>query len=423
MAVEFFIAGKYLRAKRKEGFISLITFLAVAGVVVGVMALVVVIAVMSGAENQFRKQILGLEPHILVMNYKGSYDNYGPLVASLRDNPHIKEVSPILFGQAMIRTSHSFSGVMVRGITPENGSPLIKGFTPVQLEEALGSHPKTGLETNTIPAAKIAAKALTLPGIILGKELANSVGVIKGDTVILMSPKSFISPIGQIPSMKRFIVKGTFESGMSEYDSMLAYVHLSQAQQLVSSKDKISAIGIWVDDVFKVKQIREEYFNFIEYPFYVRDWMDINQSLFSALKLEKTAMFIILTLIILVAAFNIASALIMMVMEKSKDIAVLKAMGATHRIIRRIFIIEGMIIGIFGTFLGTLFGVIVCFLLKKYDFIQLPDAYPFSTLPVQLETMDVLIISGSAILICFLSTLYPSYKASKMDPVEAIRYG
>jgi lipoprotein-releasing system permease protein len=210
---------------------------------------------------------------------------------------------------------------------------------------------------------------------------------------------------------------------MSEYDSMLAYVHLGQAQQLVSSKDKISAIGIWVDDVFKVKQIREEYFNSIEYPFYIRDWMDINQSLFSALKLEKTAMFIILTLIILVAAFNIASALIMMVMEKSKDIAVLKAMGTTHTIIRRIFIIKGMIIGIFGTLLGTLFGVIVCFFLKKYDFIQLPDAYPFSTLPVQLETMDVLIISGSAILICFLSTLYPSYKASKMDPVEAIRYG
>jgi lipoprotein-releasing system permease protein len=411
MAVEFFIAGKYLRAKRKEGFISLITFLAVAGVMVGVMALVVVIAVMSGAENQFRKQILGLEPHILVMNYKGSYDNYGPLMASLEDNPHIKGISPLLFGQAMIRTSHSFAGVMVRGITPESGSPLIKGFTPAQLEEALGSHPKT------------AAKTLTLPGIILGKALANSVGVIKGDTVILMSSKSFISPIGQIPSMKRFVVKGTFESGMSEYDSMLAYVHLGQAQQLVSAKDKISAIGVWVDDVFKVKQIREEYFNFVEYPFYVRDWMDINQSLFSALKLEKTAMFIILTLIILVAAFNIASALIMMVMEKSKDIAVLKAMGATHSIIRRIFIIKGMIIGIFGTFLGTLFGVIVCFLLKKYDFIQLPDAYPFSTLPVQLAYMDVLIISGSAILICFLSTLYPSYKASKMDPVEAIRYG
>ncbi len=407
MTVEFFIAGKYLRAKRKEGFISLITFLSVAGVTVGVMALVVVIAVMSGAETEFRKRILGLEPHILVMNYKGSYDNYEPMVAALEKSSHIKGISPILFGQAMIRTPHSFSGVMVRGIKPESGSSLIKGFTPDQLENALAPDPK--------PKA--------LPGIILGKELASSVGVIKGDKVILMSSKSFISPIGQIPSMKRFVVKGTFESGMSEYDSMLAYVHLDQAQQLVSAGDKISAIGIWVDEVFNVKQIREESFKSIEYPFYVRDWMDINQSLFSALKLEKTAMFIILTLIILVAAFNIASALIMMVMEKTKDIAVLKAMGATHRIIRRIFIIEGMIIGLFGTLLGTIFGVVVCYFLKKYDFIQLPSAYPFSTLPVQLEYMDVLVISVSAIFICFLSTLYPSYKASKMDPVEAVRYG
>ncbi|MCP3944437.1 MAG: lipoprotein-releasing ABC transporter permease subunit [Desulfobacteraceae bacterium] len=407
MAVEFFIAEKYLRAKRKEGFISLITFLAVAGVTVGVMALVIVIAVMSGAETQFRQKILGLEPHILIMNYKGNYDNYGPLLASVKDNPHIKGASPILFGQAMIRTNHSFSGVMVRGINPESGSALIKGFTPAQLEKALGKAPEPG----------------ALPGIILGKALANSVGVVKGEKVILMSSKSFISPIGQIPSMKRFVVKGTFESGMSEYDGMLAYVQLNQAQQLISAKDKISAIGIWVDKVFNVKQIQEKYFSSIEYPFYVRDWMDINHSLFSALKLEKTAMFIILTLIILVAAFNIASALIMMVMEKTKDIAVLKAMGATNSMIRRIFMIKGMIIGFLGTLLGTLLGIVVCYFLKKYNFIQLPKAYPFSTLPVQLEYMDVLIISASSILICFLSTLYPSYKASKMDPVEAIRYG
>ena len=407
MGVEFFIAGKYLRAKRKEGFISLITLLSVAGVTVGVMALVVVIAVMSGAETQFRKQILGLEPHILIMNYKGSYDNYGPLLASIKKTPQVKVASPILFGQAMIRTKQSFSGVMIRGIIPENGSGLIKGFTPKTLETAL----KTDFDTQNIP------------GIILGKELANSLGVLKGDKVVLMASNGFISPVGQIPSMKRFMVKGTFESGMSEYDSMLAYVHLAQAQQLVAAKDKISAIGVWVDDVFRVKQIREKYLTAIEYPFYIRDWMEINQSLFSALKLEKTAMFIILTLIILVAAFNIASALIMMVMEKTKDIAVLKAMGASNTIIRRIFIIKGMIIGLFGTLLGTLFGVVVCYLLKKYDFIKLPDAYPFSTLPVQLEYMDVMVISICAIFICFLSTLYPSYKASKMDPVEAVRYG
>lgn len=407
MGVELFIAGKYLKAKRKEGFISLITFLSVAGVALGVMALVVVIAVMSGAETEFRKRILGLEPHILIMNYSGTYGDYGPILASLKDNPHIKSISPILFGQAMIRTNHSFSGVMVRGITPESGSSLIKGFSPDQLEKALKNNSETG----------------AFPGIILGKELANSVGVIKGDKVILMSSKSFISPIGQIPSMKRFMVQGTFESGMSEYDSMLAYVHLDQAQQLVSAKQEISAVGIWVDEVFKVKQIQEKYFDFIEYPFYTRDWMDINHSLFSALKLEKTAMFIILTLIILVAAFNIASALIMMVMEKTKDIAVLKAMGATHTMIQRIFMIKGMIIGVMGTVFGTVSGVVVCYFLKKYDFIQLPEAYPFSTLPVQLEYLDVGMISLCAIIICFVSTLYPAYKASKMDPVEAIRYG
>jgi lipoprotein-releasing system permease protein len=379
----------------------------VAGVALGVMALVVVIAVMSGAETEFRKRILGLEPHILIMNYSGTYENYDPMITSMRGNPHIKGMSPILFAQAMIRSNHAFSGVMVRGITPETGSSLIKGFTPDQLEKAL----VIDIETHA------------LPGIILGKELANSLGVGKEDKIILMSSNSFISPIGQIPSMKRFIVKGTFESGMSEYDSMLAYVNLDQAQQLASARGKISAIGIWVDEVFKVKQIQEKYFNSIEYPFYIRDWMDINQSLFSALKLEKTAMFVILTLIILVAAFNIASALIMMVMEKTKDIAVLKAMGATHTIIRRIFIIKGMIIGLFGTLFGTLSGVIICYFLKKYDFIRLPEAYPFSTLPVQLEYMDVAVISISAIFICFVSTLYPSYKASKMDPIEAIRYG
>ena len=407
MAAEFFIAKKYLKAKRKEGFISLITFLSVAGVTVGVLALVVVIAVMSGAETEFRKRILGLEPHILVMNYGGSYDSYEPLIESIKKIPGIQGISPILFGQAMIRTSRSLSGVMIRGITPESGAALIKGFTPEQLNEALAINNGKG----------------SLPGIILGKELANSVGVIIGDKIILMSSKSIISPVGQIPSMRRFVVRGTFKSGMSEYDSMLAYVRLDQAQSLVSAKGKISAIGIWTNEVFKVKTLREKHFGFIEYPFYIRDWMDINHSLFSALKLEKTAMFIILTLIILVAAFNIASALIMMVMEKTKDIAVLKAMGAPNTMIQRIFMIKGMIIGIFGTFIGTLSGVIICYFLKKYEFIRLPEAYPFSTLPVQLEYADVALIAVSAILICFLSTLYPSYKASKMDPVEAMRYG
>ncbi|HCY87206.1 MAG TPA: lipoprotein-releasing ABC transporter permease subunit [Desulfobacteraceae bacterium] len=407
MAVEYFIAKKYLRAKRKEGFISLITFLSVAGVILGVMALVVVIAVMSGAETEFRKRILGLEPHMLVMNYGGTFQDKEGMANRIRSIEGVAAVSPLLFGQAMIRTSRSFSGVMVRGVTPDTGAALIKDLTPDELTRALAKGEKKG----------------DLPGIVLGKELANSIGVITGDTILLMTAKGIISPIGQIPSMKRFVVGGTFSSGMSEYDSMLAYVHLDQAQSLVRAPDRISALGIWLNDVFQVKPMAENHLGFIKYPFYIRDWMDINQSLFSALKLEKSAMFVILTLIILVAAFNIASALIMMVMEKTKDIAVLKAMGATHKTIRRIFIIKGMIIGVSGTIIGTVSGILVCYVLKKYEFIRLPEAYPFSTLPVQLEYADVALIAVSAIVICFTSTLYPSYKASRMDPVEAIRYG
>lgn len=407
MAFELFIAGRYLKAKRKEGFISLITFLSVAGVTLGVMALVVVIAVMSGAETDFRKRILGLEPHILVMNYSGKFNEYSKLLTALNQRKQVKGASPILFAQAMIRSTRSFSGIMVRGIDPETGFSLVKGFSAEELKKNFDK------ENNN----------QNLPGIILGHQLANSIGVIKGDKVILMSPHGFVSPMGHIPSMKRFVVTNTFDSGMYEYDSSMAYIHLTQAQQLSGAKNQIDAIGIWTDDVFNVKSVKANLTDLFVYPFYLRDWMDINKSLFSALKLEKTAMFIILTLIILVAAFNIASALIMMVMEKSKDIAVLKAMGATNQSIRKIFILQGMIIGFMGTIIGTLSGVFICFILKKYDFIQLPDAYPFSTLPIQLEYFDVLIIAISTIIICFFSTLYPSYKASRMDPVEAIRYG
>lgn len=407
MAFELFIARKYLKAKRKEGFISLITLLSIAGVSLGVMALVIVIAVMSGAETDFRKRILGLEPHILIMNYSGKFDGYDDILAKLNQTNQINGVSPILFAQAMIRSSHSFSGIMVRGIDPNNSFSLIKGFGPDQLRKTLQPSSLTN----------------DLPGIILGKDLANSIGVVAGDKIVLMSPNGFASPMGNIPSMRRFVVADVFDSGMHEYDNSLAYVELKEAQQLVGAKNNISAIGVWVDNVFEVKTIRNIISGYLNYPFYIRDWMEINKSLFSALKLEKTAMFIILTLIILVAAFNIASALIMMVMEKNKDIAVLKTMGATHKHIRTIFMIQGMIIGAIGTFVGTISGIITCYFLKKYDFIQLPDAYPFSTLPVQLEYLDVLVIACSALMICFLSTVYPSYKASKMNPLEALRYG
>jgi lipoprotein-releasing system permease protein len=210
---------------------------------------------------------------------------------------------------------------------------------------------------------------------------------------------------------------------MYEYDNSLAYVNIAEAQKLMGMTDRISAIGVWVDDIFSAGSIKQNILSVLQYPFYAKDWMQINKSLFSALKLEKTAMFVILSLIILVAAFNIASALIMMVMEKTKDIAVLKTMGATNRVIRKIFAIQGMVIGLFGTLTGTIAGVCACLVLQKYKFIRLPAAYPFSTLPVQLEFTDVLLISVAAMILCFLATIYPCFKASATDPVEALRYG
>ncbi len=406
MSFEFFLARRYLKAKRKEGFISLITFLSVAGVAVGVMALVIVISVMSGAETNFREKILGLEPHILVMNYSGKFDQYNSMKSRIDSLDQVKNVSPLVFSQAMIRSGKNFSGVMLRGIDPESKIRLIHGFSPSELE----------------PALRKGSPGSTAPGIILGRELARKIGVDKGDAVILVSPSGIASPIGHVPSMHRFTVTGTFSSGMYEYDSAIAYVHIDEALRH-GGGEGVSALGIWIDDVFKVKSFVKNNLSFLDPPFYVNDWMDINKSLFSALKLEKTAMFIILTLIILVAAFNIASALIMMVMEKTRDIAVLKAMGATNRAIRKIFMIKGMIIGIAGTALGSFLGVGACMLLSRYKFIHLPEAYPFSTLPVQLNVLDVLIIAASALLICFVSTIYPAVKASKMNPVEALRYG
>ncbi len=407
MSFELFIASRYLKAKRKEGFISFVSFLSIAGVAVGVMALVIVIAVMSGAGNSFREKILGLQPHLLIMNYAGNFDNYQNAIDKIQSIKHIENISPILFGQIMVRSASSFTGAMLRGIDPESKVKLIKGFTPERLRADL----------------KIRNSANKYPGVIIGKQLAINLGVTKGSKIVLISPGGIISPMGHIPSMSRFLVTGVFESGMYEYDSALIYIHIKEAQNITGIKNGVSALGVWVDDIYSVNSLKKKILPLLDYKFYIRDWMDINKSLFSALKLEKTAMFIILTLIIFVAAFNIASALMMMVMEKTKDIAALKAMGATDKIIRKIFIFQGMIIGTIGTLLGTISGVVICLLLKRYEFIHLPAAYPFRTLPIDLNCMDVSVIALSAIMICFISTIYPSNKASKMNPVEALRYG
>ncbi|MBW2180515.1 MAG: lipoprotein-releasing ABC transporter permease subunit [Deltaproteobacteria bacterium] len=411
MGFELFIGGRYLKVKQKQAFISLITILSVAGVTVGVMALIVVIAVMAGFESDLKSRILGVESHIVLMNHEGPISNYREIIANLEGKSDIEAVTPFVHAQVMLRSSSGVSGAVLRGIDPESAVHVIKTFKKSALKE---------LSKKRDPQGDSADPA----GIVLGKELARNLGVIEGDTVYLISPRGMISPIGHMPSMKQFKVSGFFESGMYEFDGTFAFVHLQDGQKIMRMKDAVTGIEIRVNDIYKAKDIAKRIESDLGFPFWLRDWMQMNRNLFSALKLEKKVMFIILTLIILVAAFNIASSLIMMVMEKTKDIAILKAMGATNKSIRKIFIYKGMVIGFIGTALGVILGSVLCALLKYYKFIELPgDVYYITTLPVRLEFYDVILIAIAAMVISFLSTLYPAQQASKLNPVEAIRYG
>ncbi|MBU1162190.1 MAG: lipoprotein-releasing ABC transporter permease subunit [Proteobacteria bacterium] len=411
MSFEYFIGGRYLRAKQKETFISLITILSVAGVTVGVMALIVVIAVMAGFESDLKQRILGVESHIVLMRHDGSFSGYKKISKQINEFHGVEAATPFIYSQIMLRSSTGVSGAVLRGIDPESAGNVIKIL-------------KNSVLQNLKQIQRQGNSKTFVPGIILGKELARNLGVLKGDAVYLISSRGMISPIGYLPAMKRFEVVGLFESGMYEYDGSLSYLNLEDAQKILNMKDSVTGIEVRVDDIYNARNIAKKIVSELGFPYWARDWMQMNHNLFSALKLEKTVMFIILALIVLVAAFNIASTLIMMVMGKTKDIAILKAMGAMDSSIRKIFIYKGMIIGAVGTSLGVCLGFIICKLLEKYKFIQLPgDVYYISTLPVRLEALDVFMIASAAMVICFLATLYPASQASKLNPIEAIRYG
>jgi len=408
---ELFIGGRYLRSRQKQTFISLITLLSIAGVTVGVMALIVVIAVMAGFEADLKARILGVESHVVIMHHGGKFRNYKEVVKFIESVDGVVAATPFTYTQVMLRSSSGASGAVLRGVNPKSAKRVIKNLENGHLLYPASSGPERD-------------DRKTVPGIILGKELAKSLRVAKGDRIHLISPRGMLSPIGHLPAMKQFKVADLFESGMYEFDGSLAFVELGNAQKLMKMGDAVTGVEVRVDDVDRAGEIAAKIAQKLEFPFWTRDWTQMNRNLFSALKLEKKVMFIILALIILVAAFNIASSLIMMVMQKTRDIAILKTMGATDSSIKRIFVFKGMVIGVLGTVLGVCLGLLICVLLKNYSFIELPgDIYYITTLPVKLKAMDVLTIAVSALAICFAATLYPAHQASRLDPVEAIRYG
>ncbi|HEY3490855.1 MAG TPA: lipoprotein-releasing ABC transporter permease subunit [Candidatus Deferrimicrobiaceae bacterium] len=406
--VEYYIAQKYLLAKRKQTFISIITFISVLGVTIGVTALIIVLAVMNGFEQELKDRILGATAHVHVTSLDGTIPEPYRLAARLGAMEGIAAASPYVFSQMMITSGGGATGGVLRGVDPASVGKVTRLVKDVRV----------GKIENIIRRS-----ADDLPGVILGKELAGNLGVGMGDLVEVLVPGGNVTPLGAFPRSERFKVAGIFESGMYEYDATFAYVSFDEASRMLGTGGRASGIELKVNDIYQASAIAARIRTDLGLPYYAKDWMQSNRNLFSALKLEKVVMFIILVLIVMVAAFNIISTLIMIVMEKNKDIGILMTMGATRRTIRRIFALEGLFIGIVGTLAGTILGGGLCWLLKKYQFIHLPnDVYYITTLPVLFDPAILMLVGGSSILICFLATLYPARQASRIDPAEAIRY-
>ena len=413
MSYELFIGLRYLKAKRKQTFVSLITLISIAGVTVGVTALIVVLAVMNGFKEDLRNKILGVTSHVVVSRFDGNIPRYQMVRAKVERVSGVTAATPFIYTQVMVNSRQAISGAVLRGIDPETAGKVIN--LPQYMRA--GSLKELALEEKS-------EGTRGTPGIILGNELSRNLGVSRGEPVTIISPIGRLTPLGQVPRSQTFRVVGVFDSGMYEYDSTIAYVSLSAAQRFLGIGDRVTGIEVRVKDIYQADEVARDIGKALDgYPYWSRDWMRMNKNLFSALKLEKIVMFIILTLIILVAAFNIIGTLIMVVIEKTRDIAILKSMGATRKSIMRIFMIEGAVIGLTGTLLGLLGGYTLCKLLATYQFIELPqDVYYISTLPVRMDPLDVTLIALAAIIISLLATLYPAWQASRLDPAEAIRY-
>ena len=417
MRYEWFIGLRYLKAKRKQTFISIITFISIAGVTVGVMALIIVLSVMSGFENTLQEKILGTQAHLVVLKAsQEGMDHYDEVIRALKEVEGVVSAAPFIFSQVMLSSGSSVSGVVLKGIDPDQEGKVTE----------LAHYVKEG----RLQALR-EEQAGESPGIILGEELSKHLGTSVGDTIQVISPLGTMTPMGMMPKMKRFRVAGIFHSGMYEYDNTMAYVSIEASQRFFGMDSTVTGIQVKTADVYKVKEIARDIRQKLGFPYWTRDWMEMNRNLFSALRLEKIAMFIILVLIVLVAAFNIISTLIMVVMEKNKDIAILKSMGASSAGIRRVFMIEGLVIGVVGTALGSILGLLAALNLEKItSFVEnlfgfkilASDVYYIDKLPSQVNPSDVLIITVTAILISLLATIYPSWRASKLDPAEALRY-
>jgi len=405
MSFELFVARRYLTTRRKQAFVSVITLISVVGVAIGVAALVIAIALITGFQGDVQAKILGATSHVMVSDLGGrGLEGYEGMAEKIRAIPGVESASPVVYNTVLITGAGESSGALVKGIDFERERP--------------GSDWLQKLEAGEIPKA-----GGTRDGLLLGRELALRIGAQVGDVVSIITASSTLSPMGLLPKRKTFEVTGIFNTGLYEFDSSTALVAIGVAQRLFGLEGRASYLQVKLKNIFDAPKIGEAIKEVLGPVVYITTWMELNKSLFSALKLEKNILFLTITLIVVVAALNIIASLILMVMEKTRDIGILMAIGATPQMVNRIFFYQGALIGVIGTALGSLLGLGWCALANAFELIKIPvDIYQISYVPFRMRPLDLALIVGVALLICFVSTLFPARRAAKVDPVVALKY-
>jgi lipoprotein-releasing system permease protein len=405
MPVELFIALRYLKVRKKSLFSFTTTLIAIGGTTLGVAALVITLAVMSGFQNDIREKILGIQPHIVITRLdSNTFKDYQSIGGIIKKNKSVTSMLPFIYKQGIIRGDNaSSSGIIIKAINYKLEDNILN------LSKQLAS---SDIEFNSLTIGK--------SSIILGQELAKSIFVDSGDNVILMFPESFTS----LPKMYKFKVAGVIKSGIYDFDSSLGFIDLKEAQRIFGLDNSVTGLDIHIKSLEETSKVTSLIQKSLAYPYRAKSWIDMNKNLFHALKLEKIMMFLILGIIILVAAFNIVSNLLLLSVQKAKEIGILSAVGFSKFSISKIFFYEGLIVGLIGTFVGIVFGLSISFSLKYLDIFKLPKGvYYVDKLPICIMPQDVIFVALSAFIITVFAGIYPAYQVSKLDPLEAIRFG